>query len=84
MNRNNVSLIDLTLNLEHETSLAEIMTQLELAADGPLKGVLAVEHDELVSCDFQGNPHSCVVDAKACVELNSKVMRFRLDSLGYF
>lgn len=63
------------MNLEHDTSLAEIIAQLELASEGVLKGVLTVEHDELVSCDFQGNPHSCVVDAKACVELNSKFFK---------
>lgn len=68
-----MSLVDLTINLEHETSLVEILSQLELVAMGSLKGVLTVEHSELVSCDFQGNPHSCVIDAKACVELNPKV-----------
>ena len=31
-----------------------------------------VESVGLVSCDFQGNSHSAVIDAKACVELNSK------------
>ncbi|KFY72766.1 hypothetical protein V499_07101 [Pseudogymnoascus sp. VKM F-103] len=72
---NNVSLVDLTINFEHETSLAEILTQLELASMGPLQGVLTVEQSELVSCDFQGNPHSCVVDAKACVELNPKFFK---------
>ena len=49
------------------------MSTLDAAAQGTLKGVLAVERDELVSCDFQGNPNSCVVDSKACVELNSRV-----------
>lgn len=70
-----MSLVDLTINLENETSLAQILSQLGMASMGPLKGVLTVEHSELVSCDFQGNPHSCVVDAKACVELNPKVTR---------
>jgi len=73
MTRNNVSLVDLTINLEKDTSLAQIISTLEKASAGALRGVLKVEHDELVSCDFQGNPHSCVVDAEACVELNSRV-----------
>ena len=46
------------------------------ASLGPLKGVLYVEGDELVSCDFQGNSHSAVIDTKACVQLNSKVLHF--------
>lgn len=71
--RTNVSLVDLTINLEKETSLGEIMSTLEESSKGMLKGVLDVEHNELVSCDFQGNPNSCVVDAMASIELNSKV-----------
>jgi glyceraldehyde 3-phosphate dehydrogenase len=67
--------VDLTLNLEKETSLPEIIAAFEAASKNNLAGVLTVEHDELVSCDFQGNPFSCVIDAKACVELNSKVFR---------
>jgi glyceraldehyde 3-phosphate dehydrogenase len=34
----------------------------EKAARGPLKGLLACSHDELVSIDFRGNPHSSIVD----------------------
>src|SRR4029079_13528372 len=33
------------------------------AANGPLKGILAVSTEELVSIDFKGNPHSSIVDA---------------------
>ncbi|KAH8653248.1 hypothetical protein BGZ60DRAFT_387141 [Tricladium varicosporioides] len=72
---NNVSLVDLTINLERETSLQEILSTLEESSRGVLKGVLAVERNELVSCDFQGNQHSCVVDALASVELNSKFFK---------
>ena len=74
----NVSLVDLTINLETETSIADIMSTLDKASQGPLKGVLAIEQDELVSCDFQGNPHSCVVDVMASIELNSKVSNSRM------
>jgi hypothetical protein len=69
----NVSLVDLTLNLAEPTSLLEILDALEAASHTSLQGVLHVEHDQLVSCDFQGNAHSAVIDAKACVELNPKV-----------
>ena len=73
-NRCNVSLVDLTVNLEKSTSLAEIFEKFKEASIGAMKGVVQVEVDELVSCDFQGNSHSAVIDAKACVELNSKVI----------
>lgn len=65
--------MDLTLNLEKPTSLSEILHKLVTASETTMKGVLSVENDELVSCDFQGNPSSCVIDAKDCVELNDKV-----------
>jgi glyceraldehyde 3-phosphate dehydrogenase len=68
-------LVDLTVNLEKSTSLAEILKTFDEASLGPMEGVIHVEHDELVSCDFQGNSHSAVIDAKACVELNPKVIR---------
>ncbi|KAL3419264.1 glyceraldehyde-3-phosphate dehydrogenase [Phlyctema vagabunda] len=71
----NVSLVDLTLNLEKSTSLSEIISVLETVSQTTLSGVLSVEPDELVSCDFQGNSHSCVVDVKGCVELNSRFFK---------
>lgn len=69
-----MSLVDLTVNLEKETSLAQIMDEFQTASLGGMKRVLHVEQDQLVSCDFQGNSHSAVIDAKACLELNPKVI----------
>jgi glyceraldehyde 3-phosphate dehydrogenase len=59
----NVSLVDLAVELAKPTSAEEINAAFDKAAAGPLKGVLAVEHGELVSLDFRGNPHSSIVDA---------------------
>jgi glyceraldehyde 3-phosphate dehydrogenase len=59
----NVSLVDLTVELEKAATAEEINGALEKAAAGPMKGILAVTHEELVSVDFRGNPHSSVVDA---------------------
>jgi glyceraldehyde 3-phosphate dehydrogenase len=63
----------LTVNLEMSTSLTEVIKAFEKASFGEMRGILYVEGDELVSCDFQGNSHSAVIDTKACVELNPKV-----------
>lgn len=41
-----------------------------------LQGVLSVEDEELVSCDFLGHPCSTNVDAKASKELNNKARMF--------
>jgi glyceraldehyde 3-phosphate dehydrogenase len=59
----NVSLVDLTMHLGKSTTADEINAALKKAADGPMKNVLAVTDEELVSIDFRGNPHSSIVDA---------------------
>ncbi len=59
----NVSLVDLSAVLEKNATAEEVNAAFQKAADaGPLKGYLAVTHDELVSIDFRGNPHSSIVD----------------------
>ena len=59
----NVSLVDLTVELGKTATAAEINGALKEAARGPMKGVLDVTDEELVSIDFRGNPHSSILDA---------------------
>lgn len=59
----NVSLTDLTAFLERPASAEAVNAALSEAAEGPLRGVLEVSTEPLVSVDFQGNPHSSIVDA---------------------
>ena len=59
----NVSVVDLTVQLDKAATAEAINAALKAAADGPMKGVLAVTDEELVSIDFRGNPHSSIVDA---------------------
>ena len=59
----NVSLTDLTAFLERPASAAEVNEALSTAAAGSLRGILEVSTEPLVSVDFQGNPHSSIVDA---------------------
>jgi glyceraldehyde 3-phosphate dehydrogenase len=58
------SLVDLTVELERETTAAEINAALELASVGGLKGILEVSHEPLVSSDVIKSPYSSVVDAE--------------------
>ena len=58
----NVSLVDATLMLNHPADATTINQCLQKAAEGPLKGVLATSDLPLVSCDYNGNPHSSIVD----------------------
>jgi glyceraldehyde 3-phosphate dehydrogenase len=65
----NVSLVDVTMNVETATSAEEVNQVLRDAAAGPMKNILAVSDEPLVSIDFKGNPHSSIVDAE-----NTKVI----------
>jgi len=59
----NVSVVDLNVLVDRKTSSTEVNDALREAAEGPLKGILAVSDAELVSIDFRKNPHSSIVDA---------------------
>ncbi len=58
-----VSITELAVEVEKSTTIAEVNAAFKAAAEGPLKGILAYETIELVSNDYIGNPHSCIVDA---------------------
>jgi len=58
-----VSVIDLSVQLSKTTTVQDIVAAFDEAARGELRGILAVSHEELVSSDFKGNPHSSIVDA---------------------
>jgi len=59
----NVSVVDVTVFVEKPATKESVNAALKAAAYGPLKGILAYTEEELVSCDFKGNPNSSIVDA---------------------
>ncbi|MBA2621129.1 MAG: type I glyceraldehyde-3-phosphate dehydrogenase [Acidobacteria bacterium] len=74
----NVSLVDVVINLERETTTEEVNQVLKNAANEELKGILAFSEEPLVSIDFRGNSNSSIVDAentkvidKTCVKILS-------------
>lgn len=82
----NVSLVDLTFRPAKDVTAAAINEALISAANGKLKGVLFVEKNELVSVDFNGNPHSSIVDAKLTMVPNprlAKVMSWYDNETGF-
>jgi len=58
----NVSVVDLTARLSKDTTAEAVNEALTAAANGPLKGVLGVTNEPLVSIDFTGNENSSTVD----------------------
>jgi glyceraldehyde 3-phosphate dehydrogenase len=60
-----VSLTELTVEVERATTIADVNAAFKAASEaGPLKGILAYTDSELVSVDYIGNPHSCIIDSK--------------------
>jgi glyceraldehyde 3-phosphate dehydrogenase len=58
-----VSLTELTVEVEKAASIDAVNAAFRAAAGGAMKGILAVSDEELVSSDYIGNPHSCIVDS---------------------
>lgn len=71
----NVSLVDFTFNAKKEMTVDSINKVLRDAAKGAFKGVLAVEDQELVSIDYNGNPMSSTVDAKITMVIGGKMAK---------
>jgi glyceraldehyde 3-phosphate dehydrogenase len=81
----NVSLVDLTARLEKKASKDDVNAAFRKAAAGPLKGILAVVDEPLVSCDFNGDRHSSTVDAALTTAIGDqvKVMSWYDNEMGY-
>ncbi|KAB7500889.1 UNVERIFIED_CONTAM: hypothetical protein RMT77_006167 [Armadillidium vulgare] len=70
-----VSVVDLTVRLGKECTYDEIKAALKAAAEGPLKGILGYTEDDVVSCDFTGDTHSSIFDAKAGIQLSKTFVK---------
>jgi glyceraldehyde 3-phosphate dehydrogenase len=66
------SVVDLTVQLGKSTTAQDINAAFDEAAGGELRGILAVSHEELVSSDMLGNPHSSIVDAPLTLMLGGE------------
>jgi glyceraldehyde 3-phosphate dehydrogenase len=82
----NVSLVDLTFVSEKEATADAINQALRDAAAGELKGILECSEEQLVSIDFNDNPHSAIVDTTFTRSLdahNHKVLAWYDNEWGY-
>jgi glyceraldehyde 3-phosphate dehydrogenase len=81
----NVSIVDLTARLEKKASVDDVNNAMRAAAKGPLKGILAVSEEPLVSCDFNGDRHSATVDAALTTAVGEqvKVLAWYDNEMGY-
>lgn len=70
-----VSVVDLTVRLEKETSYEEIKKVFKEASEGSLKGILGYTEESVVSQDFVGDNRTSIFDAGAGIELNSRFFK---------
>ena len=80
-----VSVVDLTAELEKEVTAEQVNDALRAAAEGRMKGILGYEETELVSIDYTGNPNSSIIDAPSTSVLAGmvKVIAWYDNEWGY-
>ncbi len=81
-----VSVVDLTVKLEKETSLEEINSAFAKAAQGHYKGIVGYTEEPVVSQDFVSDARTSIYDAGAAIELNStffKLVSWYDNEFGY-
>ena len=81
-----VSLVDLTVTLSKSASVEDINAEMHEAADGALRGILAVSDEQLVSMDFLKDSHSSTLDAPSTMMLGdrtAKVLAWYDNEWGY-
>ena len=71
----NVSVVDLVVDLKKETTAEEVNRVLKSYAEGKLKGILSFCEEPLVSIDFNGNPHSSIVDGPSTKVIGKKMAK---------
>ena len=70
-----VSVVDLTVKLNKETTYDEIKKVVKAASEGKMKGVLGYTEDAVVSSDFLGDSNSSIFDAAAGIQLSPKFVK---------
>ena len=81
-----VSVVDLTVNLEKPATYAEICAAMKKASEGELKGILGYTDEDVVSSDFLGDARTSIFDAKAGIALTDtfvKVVSWYDNEMGY-
>ncbi len=81
-----VSLIDFTVELERPATIEGLNDAFRAAASGPMKGILGVSDEPLVSSDFRGDSRSAIVDSRCTMLLGdtfAKVVAWYDNEWGY-
>jgi len=71
----NVSVVDLVVELQKETTAESLNRTIKSYAEGKMKGILSFCEEPLVSIDFNGNPHSSIVDGPSTKVMGGKMAK---------
>ena len=71
----NVSVVDLTVELEKGASYDEIKAEMKAQSEGPLKGILGYTEDKVVATDFRGDARTSIFDADAGIALDDTFVK---------
>ena len=81
-----VSVVDLTVELNKEATLSEICAEMKAQSEGALKGILGYTEDKVVATDFRGDARTSIFDADASIALDStfvKIVAWYDNEWGY-
>ena len=70
-----VSVTDLVVDLGRTVTVEEVNAAFKKAAEGPLKGILEYSDEPLVSSDFIGNTHSCILDSLSTMVMDGDMVK---------
>jgi len=70
-----VSVVDLTVELNKEASYKEICAEMKAQSEGALKGVLGYTEDKVVATDFRGDARTSIFDAEAGIALDGTFVK---------
>ncbi|HZP13746.1 MAG TPA: type I glyceraldehyde-3-phosphate dehydrogenase, partial [Nevskiaceae bacterium] len=65
-----VSVVDLTAELEKPATYKEICAEMKAQSEGALKGILGYTEDKVVATDFRGDARTSIFDAEAGIQLD--------------
>ena len=69
------SVVDLVATLEKDVTVDDLNGAFQAAAEGPMKNILQLEKDPIVSSDVIGNPHSSIIDAQSTMVMEKRMVK---------
>src|SRR3546814_19416829 len=73
-----VSVVDLTVELEKPATYAEICAEMKRQAEGPMKGIIGYTEDKVVATDFRGDARTSIFDADAGIQLDPTFVKLAI------